>query len=70
MGDLSNFERGCIVGVCLAGASVIQTATLLGVSRATVSEVMSAAYTNHGKITSARGTVFENQHGQKEIVVH
>jgi hypothetical protein len=28
--------------------------TLLGVSRATVSKVMSAAYTNHGKATSAK----------------
>jgi predicted transcriptional regulator len=35
----------------LAGASVKKTATLLGVSRATVSKVMSA-YTNHGKTTS------------------
>jgi predicted transcriptional regulator len=52
MGDLSNFERGDIVDVCLAGASVTNTATLLGVSRATVSKVMSA-YTNHGKKTSA-----------------
>jgi hypothetical protein len=37
-----------IVGKRLAGTSVIKTATLLDVSRATVSEVMSA-YTNHGK---------------------
>jgi transposase len=48
MGDLSDFERERIVGVRLAGASVIKTATLLGVSRATVSKVTSA-YTNHGK---------------------
>jgi hypothetical protein len=53
MGDLSNFERGQIVGARLAGASVIKTATLLGVPRATVSTVMSA-YTNHGKTTSAK----------------
>jgi hypothetical protein len=37
----------------LSGASVTNTATLLGVSRATVSKVMSA-YTNHGKTTSAK----------------
>jgi hypothetical protein len=36
MGDLSDFEREQIVGVPLAVASVIKTATLLGVSRATV----------------------------------
>jgi predicted transcriptional regulator len=48
MGDMSDFERGQIVDVRLAGASVIKTAILLGVSRATVSKVTSA-YTNHGK---------------------
>jgi hypothetical protein len=42
MGDLSNFERGQIVGARLAGASAAKTATLLGVSRA-------AASKNHGK---------------------
>jgi transposase len=53
-GGLSDFERGQIVRAHLAGATMIKTATLLGVSRATVSEVMSA-YTDHGKTTSARG---------------
>jgi hypothetical protein len=48
MGDLSNFERGQIVGVCLAGASVTKIATLLDVLRATVFKVMSA-YMIHGK---------------------
>jgi hypothetical protein len=48
MGDLSDFERGHIVGARLAGAPVTKTATLLGVSRGVVSKVM-WAYTNHGK---------------------
>jgi transposase len=48
-----NFERGQIVGASLAGASVIKTATLSCVSRATVSKLMSA-YTNRGKTTSAK----------------
>jgi transposase len=52
-GDLSEFERGQIVGARLAGASVIKTATLLGVSRATVTKAMSAC-TNHGKTTSTK----------------
>jgi hypothetical protein len=43
MGDLSDFERGQIIGACLAGASVTKTATLLGLLRATVSKVMSAS---------------------------
>jgi transposase len=53
MGDLSDFERGQIVGARLAGASMTKTATSLDVSRATVSKVM-LAYTNHGKTTSAK----------------
>jgi hypothetical protein len=42
MGDLSEFERGQIVGARLAGASVTKAVT------ATVSKVM-LVYTNHGK---------------------
>ena len=34
MGGLSDFQRGQIVGVCLAGASVTKMTTVLGVSRA------------------------------------
>jgi hypothetical protein len=39
--ELSDFERGQIVGARLAGASVTKTAIFVGVPRATVSEVMS-----------------------------
>jgi len=40
MGDFSDFQRGQIVGVHLAGASVTKMATLLGVSRAAVPKVI------------------------------
>jgi hypothetical protein len=51
MGDMSDFERGQIICVHLGGTSLTITATLLGVSRPTISKVMSA-YMNHGKTTS------------------
>jgi hypothetical protein len=53
MEDLSDFDRGKIVDASLAGASVIKTATLLGVTRVTVSKVM-LAYMNHGKTTAVK----------------
>jgi predicted transcriptional regulator len=52
MGDLSDFQRGQIVGAHIAGASVTKMATLLGVSRTAVSKVV-MAYTNHGNASSA-----------------
>jgi predicted transcriptional regulator len=53
MVNLPDFDRGQIVGARLAAASVTKTATLLGISTATVSKVLSA-YTNHGKTTLAK----------------
>jgi hypothetical protein len=55
-GALSEFERGQIFGVRLAGASVMKPATLIGVPRATVSMVMSA-YTNHRKTIPAKRNI-------------
>ena len=52
MGDLSDFQRGQITGVHLAGTFGTKMATLLGVSRAAVPKVM-MAYTNHRKTSSA-----------------
>ena len=59
IGDLSDIQKGQIVVVRLAGGSVTQTATVLGVSRAAVSKVM-VAYTNHRNTSSA-----ERNSGQK-----
>jgi predicted transcriptional regulator len=53
MGDLSNFQFRQNVGERLAAASVTKTATLLGISRASVSEVM-MANTYHAKTSSAK----------------
>jgi hypothetical protein len=52
MGDLSDFQKGQNDGVHLAGAYVHKTATLWGVSRATVPKVITV-YINHGKTPSA-----------------
>jgi transposase len=53
MGDLSDFQRGQIVVAHLVGVSLIKTATLLGVSGAGVSKVMTA-HTNYGKTLSPK----------------
>jgi hypothetical protein len=44
---------GGLSDLCLAGAFATKTSTIMRVSRATVSKVMSA-YTNHGKTTSVK----------------
>jgi len=53
MGDLTDFQSRQIVNAHLAGASVIKTATLFGVSKAAVSKVM-MAHTNQRKTSSAK----------------
>jgi len=49
---LSDFQRGKIIGAHLAGAFVIISANLLGVSREAVSKAMTS-YTNHEKTSLA-----------------
>jgi hypothetical protein len=52
MGDLSDLQRGQIVGAHSAGAFV-KTVILLGLSSAAVSKAMTA-YTNHRKTSSGK----------------
>jgi hypothetical protein len=54
-----SFLRGHIIGLHLGGASMTETATLLGVSRMTVSEFTSA-FTKHGRQHQQRETVGKN----------
>ena len=59
MGDLLDFQRGQIVGVCLAGASVTKMATLLC--------IQSSSFQGYGDIHimgghhQLRGIVVKNQ---------
>jgi hypothetical protein len=56
MGDLPDFEKRQIVCARLTEASLINTARLLGVSRAPFSRDM-LAYMNHEKTTSAKRNI-------------
>jgi hypothetical protein len=55
MGNLSDFQRGEIVGARLAGETVIKLATVLGVSKAAVPKV-TTSYTDHGKTSANRNS--------------
>jgi len=59
MGDFSDFQRGQIFGVLLAGVHITEMATLVGLSRAAFSKVVTT-YTNHGKTSQLRGIAIEN----------
>ncbi|GFU41347.1 transposable element Tcb1 transposase [Trichonephila clavipes] len=53
MTDLSEFEKGMIVGMRCTGCSVTETAIYLGRARSTVSAVMTA-YKKCGNVTSGK----------------
>ena len=53
MADLLNFKRGQIVGALMASASVTKTAELFGVTRCTVSKVITA-FEKEGKTSSLK----------------
>ena len=53
MGDLSDFQRGQIVSVCFAGASVTKTATLLCIQSSSF-QSYGDIHTHHGRTSSAK----------------
>jgi hypothetical protein len=53
VGDVSDFQRGQIVGALIAAAYVTKPAILLGLHRAAVSKGMTT-HTNHGKTSSVK----------------
>ncbi|GFT98794.1 transposable element Tcb1 transposase [Trichonephila clavipes] len=53
MSNFSDFQRGQIAGARLAGASVTETSQLLGASKVTVSEVVTAC-TQREKTSSTK----------------
>ena len=53
MSDLTDFQRGLIVGAHLFGESVMETANVVGCSRSTVSAVMTV-FMKEGKMESKK----------------
>ncbi|PSN52753.1 hypothetical protein C0J52_07477 [Blattella germanica] len=53
MCDLTESQRGMIVGAHLVGASAATVANIVGVSKGTVTNVM-RTYSMHGQTTSAK----------------
>ncbi|XP_067141717.1 uncharacterized protein [Centruroides vittatus] len=62
MSELSEFERGQIVGARMVGASITKVAKMFGVSRGTVSKIYTA-YRTSGKTSSAK-----SQRGRKCVL--
>ncbi len=59
-GNLSDFERGMVVGARRAGLSIIKTADLLGFKRTTISKVYREWYEKKRKYPVSGSCVDEN----------
>ncbi|PSN36545.1 hypothetical protein C0J52_22519 [Blattella germanica] len=60
MGDMTESQRGMIVGAHLVGASAATVVNVVGVSQGIVSNVM-RAYAMHGQTTSAKTIPWSQQ---------
>jgi hypothetical protein len=72
MGDLSNIQRGQIVGARLAGPSLTKTVTSLDVSRAAVPKVRTATHImgRRHQLTENSGRKLKfSENGLKDLLI-